>query len=56
MTFSRLKKAMYEYGLLSKRKVDLLIKQGLVTLNGRKEGKWRELNKNEWISLLDWKY
>ena len=35
MTFSRLQKIISESGLLSRRKADLLIKQGRVTLNGR---------------------
>ena len=36
MSFSRLQKIISESGLLSRRKADLLIKQGRVTLNGRK--------------------
>ena len=35
MTFNRLQKIISESGLLSRRKADLLIKQGRVTLNGR---------------------
>ena len=35
MTLSRLQKIISESGLLSRRKADLLIKQGRVTLNGR---------------------
>ena len=45
---NRLQKIIYESGLLSRRKADLLIKQGRLKLNRRKainglqEGKWRE--------------
>ena len=35
MSLNRLQKIISESGLLSRRKVDLLIKQGRVTLNGR---------------------
>ena len=35
MTVNRLQKIISESGLLSRRKADLLIKQGRVTLNGR---------------------
>ena len=36
MTLNRLQKIISESGILSRRKADLLIKQGRVTLNGRK--------------------
>ena len=36
MTLNRLQKIISESGLLSRRKADLLIKQGRVTLNGKK--------------------
>ncbi len=36
MSFNRLQKIISESGLLSRRKADLLIKQGRVTLNGRR--------------------
>jgi len=36
MTLNRLQKIISDSGLLSRRKADLLIKQGRVTLNGRK--------------------
>ena len=35
MSLNRLQKIISESGLLSRRKADLLIKQGRVTLNGR---------------------
>ena len=36
MSLNRLQKIISESGLLSRRKADLLIKQGRVTLNGRR--------------------
>ena len=59
MSFNRFQKIISDYGLLSRRKADLLIKQGRIKLNGRKainglqEGKWRELKTKEWISFIN---
>jgi len=36
MSLNRLQKIISESGLLSRRQADLLIKQGIVTLNGRR--------------------
>ncbi len=59
MPLNRLKKILSDSGLLSRRKDDLLIKQGKVKLNGNKsinglqEGKWRDLKTKEWISFIN---
>ena len=53
MSLIRLLKIIPESTILSRRKGDLLIRQGKVTLNGLKKGEWKELKTNEWNPLLD---
>ena len=56
---NRLQKIISNSGLLSRRKADLLIKQGRLKLNRRKainglqEGKWRELKTKKLISFIN---
>tara|TARA_B100000700_G_scaffold267551_1_gene307456 strand:+ start:1941 stop:2099 length:159 start_codon:yes stop_codon:yes gene_type:complete len=51
MKVTRLQKIISESDLLSRRKADLFRRQGSLTLNGLKEGKFL-LRKNEWISYV----
>jgi len=53
MSLIRLLKIIPESSILLRRKGDLLIRQGKVTLNVLKEGEWREVKTNEWNTLLD---
>ena len=59
MSLNRLQKMISDSSLLSRRKADLLIKQGRLKLNRRKainglqEGEWRELKRKEWISIIN---
>ena len=53
MSLSRLQKIISDSGLLSRRKVDLLIKQVRVTFNGLQEWKWWELKTKKLISIIN---